>query len=142
MSNVSPHAAGLWPIAAYFAAVLVVVSAMIVISYVLGQRHKERVTGEPYESGMMSTDSASIRFDIRFYLVAMIFVIFDIEAVFIFAWAVALRELGWAGYLEAMIFIGILIAALVYLWRLGALDWGPPRTKRNSGSSVSTIYKR
>jgi len=135
MSPASVHTAGIWPIAAYFAAVLVVVSSMIVISYVLGQRHKERVTGEPYESGIMSTGSARIRLDIRFYLVAMIFVIFDLEAVFIFAWAVALRELGWAGYLEAMIFIGILIAALVYLWRLGALDWKPAGIKRNSGIS-------
>jgi len=132
MSTASVHTAGLWPMAAYFAVVLVLVSAMIVISYVLGQRHKERVTGEPYESGMMSTGSAGIRVDIRFYLVAMIFVIFDIEAVFIFAWAVALRELGWSGYWEAMIFIGILIAALVYLWRLGALDWRPAGIKRNS----------
>jgi len=135
MSTASVHTTGLWPIAAYFAAVLVLVSAMIIISYILGQRHKERVTDEPYESGIMSTGSAGIRFDIRFYLVAMIFVIFDLEAVFIFAWAVALRELGWAGYLEAMIFIGILIAALVYLWRLGALDWRPAGIKRNSGIS-------
>jgi len=133
-------AAALWPIAVYFATVLVVISSMIVISYVLGQRHKERVTDEPYASGMMSTGSAGIRFDIRFYLVAMIFVIFDLEAVFIFAWAVALRELGWAGYLEAMIFIGILIAALVYLWRLGALDLGPAGIKRNSG--VSRGYEK
>jgi len=135
MSTASVHTAGLWPIAAYFAAVLVVVSSMIVISYLLGQRHKERVTDEPYESGIISTGSAGIRFDIRFYLVAMIFVIFDLEAVFIFAWAVALRELGWAGYMEAIIFIGILIAALVYLWRLGALDWRPAGIKRNSGIS-------
>ena len=132
MSIETSYTASLWRIAVYFAAVLVLVSAMIGFSYVLGQRHKERVTGEPYESGMISTGSAGIRFDIRFYLVAMIFVIFDLEAVFIFAWAVALRELGWAGYLEALIFIGILLAALVYLWRLGALEWGTARIKRNS----------
>ena len=57
----------------------------------------------------------------------MFFVIFDLEAVFIFAWAVAARELGWAGYWEIFVFIAILAAALVYLWRLGALDWGPSR---------------
>ena len=140
MSTASAQTAGLWPIAVYFAAVLVVVSSMIAISYVLGQRHKERVTGEPYESGIIATGSAGIRLDIRFYLVAMIFVIFDLEAVFIFAWAVALRELGWAGYMEAMVFIGILIAALVYLWRLGALDWKPAGTKRNSG--IQRDYKK
>jgi NADH-quinone oxidoreductase subunit A len=60
----------------------------------------------------------------KFYLVAMFFVIFDLEAVFVIAWALAARPLGWAGYIEILIFIGVLMAALVYLWRLGALDWG------------------
>ena len=59
----------------------------------------------------------------RFYLVAMFFVVFDLEAVFLFAWAVAAREVGWAGYWEVLIFIGVLMAALMYLWRVGALDW-------------------
>ena len=63
----------------------------------------------------------------KFYLVAMFFVIFDLEAVFIFAWAIAARELGWAGYCEILVFIAILLAALAYLWRLGALDWSPSR---------------
>lgn len=61
------------------------------------------------------------------YLVAMFFVIFDLEAVFLVAWAVALREVGWAGYIEVLIFVGVLVIALIYLWRLGALDWGPRR---------------
>jgi NADH-quinone oxidoreductase subunit A len=59
----------------------------------------------------------------KFYLVAMFFVIFDLEAVFIFAWAIAVRETGWNGYAEAMLFITVLLATLVYLWRVGALDW-------------------
>jgi NADH-quinone oxidoreductase subunit A len=63
----------------------------------------------------------------KFYLIAVFFVIFDVEAMFLFAWAIAFRELGWAGYIEAIIFIAVLGAALAYLWRLGALDWGPPR---------------
>ena len=96
---------------------------MLGLSYVLGQRHKGRHTDEPFESGIVSTGSARIRFDIRFYLVAMFFVIFDLESMFIFAWAIAAREVGWQGYIEILIFIGVLIAALIYLWRLGALDW-------------------
>lgn len=95
---------------------------MLGASFLLGERHKERATGEPYESGMVITGSARLRFDARFYLIAVFFVIFDLEAVFIFGWAVALRELGWPGYVEAVIFIGVLLAGLVYLWRLGALD--------------------
>ena len=114
----------LWPLAVYFAAVVVVVTVMISLSYVLGERHREKQTGEPYESGIVSTGTARVRFDIKFYLMAMFFVIFDLEAVFIFAWAVSVRETGWAGYAEMLVFTGILAAALVYLWRLGALEWG------------------
>jgi NADH-quinone oxidoreductase subunit A len=116
-----PHV--LWPLLVYFIIVLVVVASILGLSFILGERHREKATGEPYESGIVSTGTARVRFDIKFYLIAMFFVIFDLEAVFIFAWAVALREVGWAGYIEILIFIGILVAALIYLWRLGALDW-------------------
>jgi len=120
----------LWPMGIYVIAVLVLVTVMIALSYVLGQRHAGRVTGQPYESGMLTTGTARVRFDVKFYLIAMVFVIFDLEAVFIFAWAVALRELGWAGYIEILIFIGVLAAAFVYLWRMGALDWGTGKVRR------------
>jgi len=113
----------LWPMAVYFALVVLLSAGIIVISYFLGQRHRQRATGEPFESGMLPTGSARVRFSAEFYLVAMLFVVFDLESVFIFAWAVAVRELGWVGYAEAMIFIGVLLAGLVYLWRMGALDW-------------------
>jgi NADH-quinone oxidoreductase subunit A len=112
----------IWPLALYFLAVLAIVAAMVGISFVLGERHKQRTTGEPYESGISPTGSARLRFDARFYLIAVFFVIFDLEAPFIFAWAVAVREVGWAGYVEILVFIGILLAALVYLWRVGALE--------------------
>ncbi len=113
----------LWPFLVYVAAVIVLVGGMIGMSYVLGQRHRDRHTGEPYESGIVSTGSARIRFDAKFYLIAMLFVIFDLETMFIFAWAVAAREAGWSGYIELLVFIGVLVAALIYLWRIGALDW-------------------
>lgn len=119
----------LWPMLVYFVAVVALVGAMVGLSYVLGERHKEQATGEPYESGILTTGSARVRFDAKFYLIAMFFVIFDLEAVFIFAWAIAFRDLGWAGYVEVVIFIGVLVAALVYLWRVGALDWGTSRRK-------------
>ena len=124
-------AAGLWPLAVYFVCVIALVAVMIGLSYLLGQRHRDRATGEPYESGIVSVGSARLRLSAKFYLVAMFFVIFDLEAVFIFAWAVAVRELGWAGYIEILIFIGVLVAALLYLWRLGALDWGTTAEKRS-----------
>jgi NADH-quinone oxidoreductase subunit A len=114
----------LWTFGVYFLLVLALVVAMLAVSYVLGQRHREHATGSPYESGIVSTGSAHVRLSAKFYLVAMFFVIFDLEAVFIFTWAVAGRALGWAGYWEILIFSGVLIAALIYLWRVGALDWG------------------
>ncbi len=114
--------------AVYFFAVVALVAFMILLSSVLGERHRERATGEPYESGIVSTGTARVRFDVKFYLVAVFFVVFDLEAVFIFAWAVSIRELKWAGYVEILVFIGVLIAALVYLWRLGALEWGKKKT--------------
>ncbi len=122
----------LWPLVVYFIGVLILAAGMFGLSYVLGSRHSERATGIPYESGMPPTGSARLRFDVKYYLVAMFFVIFDLEAVFIFAWAVAFRELGWAGYIEVLIFIGVLVATLIYLWRLGALDWGTRPLRRRS----------
>jgi NADH-quinone oxidoreductase subunit A len=97
---------------------------MLLLSWFLGQRHRGRETGEPYESGIMPTGSARLRLSAKFYLVAMFFVIFDLEAAFIVAWAVAAREAGWPGYIGVLSFIGVLTAALLYEWRLGALDWG------------------
>jgi len=124
MTEQMTSAPALWPLGVYFAAVVIIITAMVAISYVLGERHREKQTNEPYESGIASTGTARVRFDIKFYLIAMFFVIFDLEAVFIFAWAVSIRETGWTGFAEMLIFIGILTAALVYIWKLGALEWG------------------
>ena len=117
----------LWALGIYFVVVLLLVIAMLALSYVLGQRHSEHATGSPYESGIVSEGSAHVRLSAKFYLIAMFFVVFDLETVFVFAWAVAGRDLGWPGYWELLIFTGVLIAALLYLWRLGALDWAEIR---------------
>jgi NADH-quinone oxidoreductase subunit A len=114
-----------WPLGLYAALVLALACAMLAVSHVLGQRHREPGTDNPYESGAAPTGSARLRFSVGFYVVAVAFVVFDLEAVFLFAWAVAAADLGWAGYVEAMIFIGTLVSALLYLWRRHALDWGP-----------------
>ncbi len=115
----------LWPLIVYFLAVILLVIAMLLISYFLGEHHRGRATDEPYESGAPITGTARQKLTPKFYLVAMFFVIFDLETVFVIAWALAARSLGWAGYIEIVIFIAVLLAALVYLWRLRALDWGP-----------------
>lgn len=121
----------LWPLIVFFILTLLVPAGMIILSSVLGQQHSEHATGSPYEAGIVSEGTAAARFSIKFYLIAMFFVVFDLEAVFIFSWAIATREVGWAGYLEILFFTVILVATLAYLWRLGALDWGP-KTQRNT----------
>lgn len=122
----------LWPLVVYTAAVIAMVAFMLALSSLLGQRHKAaRATGEPYESGIVSTGSARLRFHAGFYLMAMFFVIFDLEAAFIYAYAVAFQKLGWQAYGEIAVFIGILGSALFYLWRLQALDWRTPRQRSN-----------
>jgi NADH-quinone oxidoreductase subunit A len=91
----------------------------------LGERHNEKLTGEPFESGIAPTGDARLRFSSHFYLIAIFFVIFDLDAVFILAWAISFRELGLAGYLGIAVFIGILIAVLAYEIGIKALDFGP-----------------
>ena len=113
-----------WLLAVYLVAVVLLMASVIGLSSILGQRHKDRVTGEPFESGILPTGTARLLFSAKFYLIAMFFVIFDLEAIFIFAWAVAVPELGWAGYWKISAFTAVLVAALIYLWRAGALDWG------------------
>jgi len=116
----------IWQLLVYGWLVLVLVGVMIGLSFLLGERRKfGRMTGQPYESGILPTHTADIRIPVQFYLMAMFFVIFDMEAVFIFAWAVVVPEAGWLGFWEMTIFIGILFVALIYLWKIGALDWGP-----------------
>jgi len=122
----------LWPLAVYLVIVSTLVVAMLGLSFILGERHHNRATCSPYESGILSQGSARVRLSAKFYLVAMFFVIFDLEAVFIFAWAISVREAGWTGYAEATLFITVLLATLVYLWRVGALDW-----RQGSGRTVS-----
>jgi NADH-quinone oxidoreductase subunit A len=113
----------MWTLVVYFLLVLLLVAGMLLVSFLLGQRHAEPATGAPYESGILSEGSAQVRLSAKFYLVAVFFVIFDLEAVFLFAWAVSARALGWPAFWDAVSFVGVLAAVLAYLWRIGALDW-------------------
>jgi NADH-quinone oxidoreductase subunit A len=120
----------LWAFVLYAVLVLIIAGSMIILSALLGERHKERFTDQPYEGGILSEGSARVRFPVKFYMMAMFFVVFDLESVFLYTWAVAARDLGWLGYGEALIFIVVLLATLVYLWRLGALDWSPDTRRK------------
>lgn len=114
-----------WPFLVYSAAALVIVTVMIGLSYFLGERHKEKATDEPFESGIPPTGEARMRFSSHFYLIAMFFVIFDLDAAFILVWAVSFRELGLAGYLGVLVFILVFVVVLIYELGIGALDFGP-----------------
>jgi len=132
MNNIEAVLAiNLLPLIIYFGAVVAVTGIMLGGAYLLGQRHRAKAADEPFESGIVPTGDVNIRFSVQFYLLAIFFVIFDMESVFLFAWSVALQEAGWSGFIEALIFISVLIAALIYLWAIGALDW---RTRRQRNS--------
>ena len=114
---------GLGPFLLYASIVLTVVVVMLGLSFFLGQRINRKYKNTPFESGIISVGSAQFRMSVDFYLTAILFIIFDLEVVFLFAWAVSIREAGWLGFIEISVFSFILVIALIYLWRIGALDW-------------------
>ena len=118
---------GMASLASYLILVLAVVGFLLGITHLLGERHRQRGTDLPYESGEAPTGSARVSFPADFYLIAMFFVVFDASSVFLFAWAVAARELGWPGYVAMLFFLLETVVALAYLWRSGAFDWGKLR---------------
>lgn len=125
----------LWPFLVYGILVLLLAGGMLFISHFLGERHQEKETDEVYEAGITATGTARYLFPVHFYLIAMFFVIFDLEAVFIISWAIAVRDIGWGGYLAIVIFVAILVTVLIYEWRIGALDFGP------QGKKILRAYK-
>ncbi len=129
----------LWPFLLYSVSVIGLISVVLVLAGFWGARTRHTdSTDMPFESGVIPVGSANeTRLSIEFYLIAMFFVIFDLETIFIFAWAVAFFELGWQGYFGAAAFIIILLAALVYEWRTGALDWGVLRRRSRRDYSVA-----
>lgn len=116
-----------WAFAIYVVAAICLCLIMIGLAALLGGRAYGRAKNKPFESGIDSVGNARLRFSAKFYLVAMFFVIFDVEALYLFVWSVSVRESGWVGFIEATIFITLLLVGLIYLWRIGALDWAPKK---------------
>jgi NADH-quinone oxidoreductase subunit A len=96
----------------------------VLLPSLLGPRKPTPEKAAPYECGMPPVGDARERQSVKFYLVAMIFLLFDIEVAFLYPWAMALRDLGWAGYVQVVLFMALLFAGYVYVWRKGVLDWG------------------
>ena len=94
-----------------------------VLGFLLGPRRPDAAKNSPYECGFEAFEDARMKFDVRYYLVAILFILFDLEIAFLFPWAVALKEVGMTGFLTVMLFLGILVVGFVYEWKKGALDW-------------------
>jgi NADH-quinone oxidoreductase subunit A len=104
-------------------------AGLLTVSYILGKRVRNRVKDMPYESGIVPTGDARQRFSVKFYLVGMLFILFDIEAIFLYPWAVVYRELKMVAFVEMLVFVILILSGFFYIWKKGALDWaaaGPP----------------
>ena len=112
------------PLLIFVLIVLGLLGALVTLSFVLGPSRPSKRKLAPYESGILTDTPAHRRVSVRFYLTAMLFIIFDVEAIFIYPWAVILKALKWFGVIEMAIFAAILLVALIYVWRKGALEWG------------------
>ena len=104
-------------------------AGLLTVSYLLGKRVRNRVKDMPYESGMVPTGDARHRFSVKFYLVAMLFILFDIEAIFLYPWAVVYRELKMFAFVEMLVFVVLILSGFFYIWKKGALDWSPDSTR-------------
>jgi len=128
MPQTLTYAETYWPILLQVIIAMAVATGMIGISYILGHKVRNRVKDMPYECGIPPTGSARERFSVKFYLVGMLFILFDIEAIFLYPWAVVYRELKMFAFFEMLVFIALVLAGFFYIWNKGALDWsGEPR---------------
>jgi NADH-quinone oxidoreductase subunit A len=128
MGNVAQSYA---PLLIHFLIAMALAGAMLLLSVGIGRHRPGRTKMQPYECGITPTGDAREPFSVKFYLVAMVFILFDVEAVFLYPWAYVYRELRWFGFVEMLVYILILLAGYVYLWKKGALDWSRPAARRD-----------
>ena len=111
------------PLVIFIGLSLVIGLALLVAPFVVAHQNPDPEKLSAYECGFNAFDDARMKFDVRFYLVAILFIIFDLEVAFLFPWAVAFKDIGWFGFTSMMIFLGVLTVGFVYEWRKGALEW-------------------
>jgi NADH-quinone oxidoreductase subunit A len=114
---------GYLPILIFIGVALTMGSVIILAGRLLGPHRPDKAKLSPYECGFEAFEDARMKFDVRYYLVAILFIIFDLEIAFLFPWAVALNEIGMFGFLSMMVFLGILVVGFIYEWKKGALEW-------------------
>jgi NADH-quinone oxidoreductase subunit A len=112
-----------FPLLILFGLAGIVVLALLLVAQNVGPKSINPAKAEPFESGNPPRGDARVRFSVKFYLVAMLFLIFDLEVVFLYPWAIVFRQLGVFGLIEMGIFLGILLIGFIYVWRKGALEW-------------------
>src|SRR5689334_10707532 len=112
-----------FPVLVQIALAAIIAAALVGLSFFLGKKVKDLVKDTPYECGMAPTGSARERFSVKFYLVGIVFILFDIEAIFLYPWAVVYRELKMFAFVEMFLFIVLIMSGFFYIWKKGALDW-------------------
>lgn len=131
----SPWEPGVFSLSVFTLVVVAVICVLLFLASWLGQKTTNREKSRAYESGIIPTGSARLRYPVPFYLVAIFFLLFDVEGAYIFSWAVAWEQLGWEGWLQISFFIILLLLGLAYIWNKGGLEWGPtPRKDARSDS--------
>ena len=120
------------PLLMHFIVAGALASVIVLLSWIIGQRKPTRAKMSPYECGMAPIGDARQRFSVKFYMVAMLFILFDVEAIFLYPWAVILRELKMFGFWEMMVYIGIFLVGFFYIWKKGVLEWGVSAAKRGN----------
>jgi NADH-quinone oxidoreductase subunit A len=120
------------PLLLHFGIATALAGAIVVLSWLIGQHKPNRAKMSPYECGVQPIGDARERFSVKFYMVAMLFILFDVEAVFLYPWAVILRELKMFGFWEMIVYIAIFLVGLFYVWKKGVLDWGMAASKRGN----------
>lgn len=126
----SPWQPGIFSLMLYIAVVLALTAVLLFLSRWLGHRKPGDEKLRPYESGIIPTGAARLHYPVPFFMVAIFFLIFDVEGAFIFSWAIAGKSLGWTGWLQIGFFIFVLMGGLVYIWAKGGLEWGPDRNRK------------
>jgi NADH-quinone oxidoreductase subunit A len=117
------YAESYFPVLVQIAIAIAVAAGLVATSFLLGKKVRDKVKDSPYECGIVPTGSARERFSVKFYLVAIVFILFDIEAVFLYPWVVVYRELKMFAFVEMLLFIALVLAGFFYIWKKGALDW-------------------
>jgi NADH-quinone oxidoreductase subunit A len=123
MPDPLPYTEQYFPVMVQALLAMALAAGLLTASYLLGKRVRNRVKDSPYESGIVPTGDARQRFSVKFYLVAMLFILFDIEAIFLYPWVVVFRDLKMTAFAEMLVFVFLILSGFFYIWKKGALDW-------------------